>query len=81
VGAASLIKNDMRIIDNAWVDYAAVVQAYEKAPKTARNIARLTIAARNLDRNLQTIGTSFQQMQAPSGAATGSEQQPERPAQ
>jgi len=77
---ARMIERDMRIIGNAWVDYAAAVQAYDKS-KTARNIARLSLAVRNLDRNLQTIGTSFQQMQQPpqpSGAAAGPEQRSEQ---
>jgi hypothetical protein len=60
--AARRAARDLRIVNNAWGDYATAVQAYEKNP-TARNAARLVIRTRNLDHNLRYIGTTFQEMQ------------------
>jgi hypothetical protein len=76
--AARRVQRDMRIINNAWVDYAAAVQAYEKN-NTARNVARLTLAVRNLDRNLKTIGSSFQDMQGGQQGGQAPQQPPQPP--
>lgn len=71
--AARRIERDMRGISNAWVDYAVAAQLFEQS-KTPRTIARLTVAVRNLDRNLRSIGTSFQELNTPTPPTTTQDQ-------
>ena len=64
---AAQIARDMPVIGKAWQDYSKAAAAYE-AKRDARNIARVTLATRNLDRNLRDIGTTM------SALMTGTEQ-------
>jgi hypothetical protein len=73
--AAREIAKEMPVIGKVWQDYQNAVSAYE-ASRTPRNIARVTLAVRNLDRNLRNIGTSFQEMQQPAPPQLPAPQQP-----
>lgn len=52
---ARVIAKQMPIIEKTYKDYSQAVTAAESSPMP-RNIARLTLAARNLANNLDTIG-------------------------
>jgi hypothetical protein len=74
---AKRVERQMGAIGKAWDDYAKAVKRYEQK-RLARNIARLSLAARNLDNNLRPIGTSLMEItQAPTTQpATAAPSQP-----
>jgi hypothetical protein len=67
---AKRVERQMGAIGKAWQDYARAVTIYERV-RTGRAIARVSLAARNLDNNLRPIGTSLMEItQAPATQPT-----------
>jgi hypothetical protein len=71
--AARRVKRDMVIIGHAWDDYAKAVIKFETG-RSARDIARLTVATRNLEHALRDIGTSIQALSGPETAPAQQQQ-------
>jgi hypothetical protein len=70
------------IIGKALLDYQKAISAYEVS-RSARNIARVSLAVRNLDRNLRDIGTSVNDLMSndtggDAGAGTSGSEQSDR---